>query len=112
VSQPDESLDNVLVARGFATFTVTIRAGDEPTALRIAESAASFVRAEFQAITTKPTPPRWVVCEQQSLARHLWAEFGTSAPGTHRFDQQDPSVQDWWMGQADNALRAIEEVPE
>ncbi len=108
----DQSLENILVARGFATFTVTIRAGDGPTALRIANAAAERVRAEFQAITTDPAPPRWVSTEQDALARHLWAEFGTAAPMTTSFDQQDPSVRKWWMDQADHALRVVEEVPE
>ncbi len=111
-----ESLDNVLVARGFATFTVTIRAADRSQAQRVAEAAAGLVRAEFSAITSDVDAyerlPEAVAPEQDALARHLWAEFGTSAPGTHTFGEQDPSVQGWWMSQADSALRAIEEVPD
>lgn len=45
-----------------------------------------------------------------ALARHLWSEFATGTTEGRTFDEQNPSVQNWWNEQADEALRIADEA--
>ncbi len=71
-----------LAAGELATFTVTIRAGDLLTAMNIAQAAASLVRAEFGAITTRPTPPKWTEGALARLLKRIYGDYVTRQHGS------------------------------